>query len=868
MYFDYCLLIRVDLHCPNQSVNIKTVFACIKCLLSVNMYFCYVCGKHCAHSTTSFLAHLKQHRSAGCLKLPVLCRQGNCKSSFPTLFNFSRHLKSFHNDDGPEPVASNDLFDFSSVIPFELVDNAAQAQVSTIEQDFLQDIRSEGISLVAGLRANSSIPYCIISGVVESFNHMATSLTSMVKKEVISSMTNVAIDPLIANTISENLESRLETCSAPLDFLSTGFKQDSFFKKHPLAVIPETVNFSPRLESHCGSSRFVYDGFQYISVQKTLASLMQNEAYVNAILKSKCRPGVYTHFSDGSKCKEHWLFSDNSKLSLMIQLYYDGMGVTNPLRSHGSVHNVGVFYYTIKNLPEEFNTCFGNVHLLAMCYSHDLSVHGYEPVLDKFVSEIQVLSSTGIVGDFPILGHSTIYASLCQVTGDSLAVNGLLGFIESFSGSYFCTMCYATKADIQLHFSEDKFQRRTVIEYKKDLIDLPQEKKCGKVHRRGVKKDCVLNKIEGFHVTDNWCIDRMHVCLEGLIVVELGCILHGLCVLDKCITLTKVNEQLVLLWGKITVNKTHKPAEISKIQEPGHSIVPSMKAVQYWALLKYLPIAIGHLIADDNKHWHFLLHLSHLVDLVFAKSFTAEMAAYMRIVIADHLRDFKQLYGSDEVKLRPKHHFLVHIPTIILKSGPLSGMCCLRYELKNSFFKRSAHIVCNFKNICFTLAQRHQQFALFSHLSNNHIRDVLVVGKHSFISVGVLAFSDVVCENLSISSTDEVALATIAKVATVEYKEGNLLIDKINVDTGNPVFFRIAGFVSKSGDDAWYVVGENITTDSFCFHLHAYSVSFVKPSVFSLFKLTDLIDHHPLYCHSLFAGDKKHYFVRLPYHLF
>jgi hypothetical protein len=50
----------------------------------------------------------------------------------------------------------------------------------------------------------------------------------------------------------------------------------------------------------------------------------------------------------------------------MLQLYYDGMGVTNPLRSHGSLHNIGAFYYTIKNVPEEFNSCFANVHLLAL----------------------------------------------------------------------------------------------------------------------------------------------------------------------------------------------------------------------------------------------------------------------------------------------------------------------------------------------------------------------------------------------------------------------------------------------------------------------------------------------------------------------
>lgn len=127
------------------------------------------------------------------------------------------------------------------------------------------------------------------------------------------------------------------------------------------------------------------------------------------------------------------------------------------------------------------------------------------------------------------------------------------------------------------------------------------------------------------------------------------------------------------------MDKTHKPAEITKLQEPGHGIVPSMKAVQYWALLKYLPLAIGRWIDSDNLHWQFLLHLSHLVDLIFANQFTYEMVIYLKVVIADHLSRFAELYCSDEVRLRPKHHLLVHLPTIILQSGPLRGMSCLRY---------------------------------------------------------------------------------------------------------------------------------------------------------------------------------------------
>jgi len=118
---------------------------------------------------------------------------------------------------------------------------------------------------------------------------------------------------------------------------------------------------------------------------------------------------------------------------------------------------------------------------------------------------------------------------------------------------------------------------RTVDEYNKDLTNLASvcaDKEAinskAKNHYRGVKSECRLNEIRGYHVTDNWCLDIMHTLIEGVVLAELGCILHGLCVLDKCLTLFDINTAMHLLWGKITVDKTHKPIEITRILELGH----------------------------------------------------------------------------------------------------------------------------------------------------------------------------------------------------------------------------------------------------------------------------------------------------------
>ena len=120
-----------------------------------------------------------------------------------------------------------------------------------------------------------------------------------------------------------------------------------------------------------------------------------------------------------------------------------------------------MFYYTVKNLPAILNSCFAYVHLLALCYSHDLKVYGFDPILGKFVSEIEHLNSAGFCGDFPLIGSRTVYVTMLQVACDNLALNGMLGFIESFSADFFCTLCYATQSDIQSKYCVNEFELRT-----------------------------------------------------------------------------------------------------------------------------------------------------------------------------------------------------------------------------------------------------------------------------------------------------------------------------------------------------------------------------------------------------------------------
>jgi hypothetical protein len=180
--------------------------------------------------------------------------------------------------------------------------------------------------------------------------------------------------------------------------------------------------------------------------------------------------------------------------------------------------------------------------LWALCYEQDVKVHGFCPVLDKCCSEITHLSSVGFECDLPLIGPQQIFVSLCQVASDNLALNGLMGFIQCFTGDFFCTMCCATHNSMQASFFEEKLPKRTKNEYDRDVADRSKQDTRQETHARGLKRFCEINNIAGFHVTENYSIDIMHTLLEGVIPLEIGCVLHFLITEKHFLSLDDLNE--------------------------------------------------------------------------------------------------------------------------------------------------------------------------------------------------------------------------------------------------------------------------------------------------------------------------------------
>ena len=411
-------------------------------LQRIAILWCYVCGKSNINFIT-FRAHINRHASDYELTRPLRCGQNGCSSTFMQTFNFFRHIKHFHfpADDSASLQPERELAsinDSPSATWFPCTSATACSAGTEHVQYVHSAVKDEGTALIASLRANSSVPYSVVPKVIDSINGISNSLISACQAVALRSftecMSQANSDSHLMQQFVNSVDNGMKALWDPFGFINSKYKLDSYFQCHESFVSPQSVNFGMRFETVYGKTKTVYDTFEYVSIQNTLEVLLRNEQYVRCLLQLQnvnTKQDIIGHLFDAEHHRSTYTVSDPQAICIMLQLFYDGMGTVNPLRGHGTMYNVGVFYYVVKNLPDAWNTCFANVHLLCLCYSHDLKVHGFGPILEKFACEISQLSTTGFRGVFPIIGEATVYVKLCQVACDNLALNSLFGFVES-----------------------------------------------------------------------------------------------------------------------------------------------------------------------------------------------------------------------------------------------------------------------------------------------------------------------------------------------------------------------------------------------------------------------------------------------------
>jgi len=197
----------------------------------------------------------------------------------------------------------------------------------------------------------------------------------------------------------------------------------------------------------------------------------------------------------------------------------------------------------------------------------------------------------------------------------------------------------------------------------------------------------------------------MHDILAGILVKEVR-LIFGYLTAKDVVTIDQVNAKIASFQYNVADIKS-KPSCVVLTREN-----LNQSAVQMWTLARLLPFMIGQRVDDGDPVWKLFTLLRKIIDIVFAPKVTNGLLVHLEECIVDHHMQYCLVFPDE--RLKPKHHFLVHYPRYIRKTGPLVNKWTLRFEGKHRFFKRIPSVVPNFKNVGKTFSYRHSLAQFFS----------------------------------------------------------------------------------------------------------------------------------------------------------
>lgn len=374
---------------------------------------------------------------------------------------------------------------------------------------------------------------------------------------------------------------------------------------------------------------------------------------------------------------------------------------------------MGTIYVSVPVLPLHYQANLDNIFLTCLFHSSDLKKYGTRVLLTKLIDELNYLETVGIEVTLPE-GTERIFFVVALVIGDNLGLNTILGFTESFSATYCCRFCKSPKIQMQHLIYENELVLRNIDNYLNDVC-------INDVRLTGIKEDSIWNDIKSFHVTQNMSVDIMHDLLEVICPYEIALILYQFIFIDQYFSLSVLNSKIEYFnYGE----DCNKPPLISVDDIKNERL--RMSASEMLVFIQKAGLIFGYLVPDGDKHWKLFLILREIMSIVTAKFVQYEAYHYLKILIADHHSIYLNLFNKP---LKPKHHFMIHYPSVMKNIGPLALIWCMRFEAKHRELKQCANAVSSRVNITKTIALKQQLNVCHRFLCGKILNEKLELGQ-------------------------------------------------------------------------------------------------------------------------------------------
>ncbi|XP_061712672.1 uncharacterized protein LOC133521619 [Cydia pomonella] len=656
------------------------------------------------------------------------CAEERCNRKYFLINSFKKHLKihTSISDDAEYLNAHQNVNNFNSdnliqhnncneaISEFSDLSTAHDSGTAQTAIDF----ESSVLKFTANLHANTLIPRNVVQYVTENMN-------TLVSDSVIKPLQNMLSQCLSQRQISAEwagrLQSHLDKFSDSFEDVRSEHVRFALFKEKGTYIEPEEYVLGQRLETSYANNSFklvpTTSTGQFIPLRHVLKKFLESSndyqqitQHYNDLKSSNC--DVIQNIVQGSEWRK-MVTSCSGQIVLPLGLYFDDYEVGNPLGSRAGVHKLGAVYISILCLPPHYLSKLQNIFLALLFHSFDRQHFGNRVTFGPIISELNFLSRQGIDLTFSDGTHSKVFFKLAVILGDNLGLHSLIGFTESFSSNFSCRICKIRKEDLRYAHECDRDLYRTMEQY---LIDLNQRN----VSETGIKEECVWHDIDGFSVINNVRVDIMHDLLEGVCKYDMSFILYYYIEQLKLFSLDTLNGRLTCFdYGP---DRSNQPPCILQEHLRNQSI--KMSASEMLCFVRYFSLLVEDLIPTNDTLWELYLHLRKILDIVISNQLQKGTIDFLKLLISEHHKLYLRITNKT---LTPKFHFLTHYHDMLQKFGPLVSIWSMRFEAKHRLSKLSANVSSNRRNVCKSLAIRHQ-LKLNNLFLNKHLEKKVQMG--------------------------------------------------------------------------------------------------------------------------------------------
>ncbi|XP_047986878.1 uncharacterized protein LOC125226819 isoform X1 [Leguminivora glycinivorella] len=760
---------------------------------------CFLCFKICDCIKELFKHFSLMHGTHNFSLYP--CVEDGCNRTFHLKNTYKKHITRDHiNMQSDTCNASTDQIS-NIVIPC----SSERHRPSNIANPHSNNYTLP--MFLSSLYANPLIPKTAVQDVVDGMNmYLCDTLSSNLE----NIFREVTTSPEQDKKIMSLKQKVLSAVQSPIKSLDTEYKRLEYLKGEGTYIPPKEIVIGQTMCSVKKRGVVTYAPMEckeqliplrlvlqkYFSLDNVMAETLD---YVNNLLLDNSLIRNIIQGSSWAKVKAKY----KDRLVFPLFLFFDDYESGNVLGSHSGIHKLGAVYVSVGCIPPYRASTLTNIFLALLFHSSDRTTFGNNVIFHPLIEELNFLSELGVDIDVPCF-HGKLYFSLALIIGDNLGIHSILGFNETFSSNHPCRICNVSKEELKTQCFENEQILRNAENYNEQLL-----KKCPA--STGLKEKCVWLTVNDFSLFDNVGVDIMHDILEGVAKYVMSFLLIKYIRDLKYFSLHVLNSRINHFdYGP---DAGSKPCLLTMEHILKGNI--RLSASEMLTFLRYFGLLIGDFVPTDDCYWIIYITLRKILDLIMSYKIDKGTCDLLKVLISELNELYISLSGE---KLKPKFHFMVHYPSMLLKFGPLVNFWSMRYEAKHRVSKIAARASFNRRNITLTLANKHQL-----QLNNMFLKGTL----DALFSVGpskqitVQKRKEVILqlhfnENISLSSVKWV------KVKGTHYTPGAILVQNVG-DLGDFTFAMIKNIFIYNNDRIIFEC-VLVTTIDFDFHLHCFEV--------------------------------------------